>query len=176
MKKALLFIIILIGICISCEKDDICSDATANTPHLIIKFFDIGNTSEVKTVNNLRFTHNSDDETNAISVTDRDSILIPLRILADNTSFRLTKDYTFDDNGTPDDSSDDIHGGNTDDITISYTNEQIFISRACGYKNIYSSTSIGFNDGGDDDNWISTTDVIQTTIENENNAHIYIYH
>lgn len=174
MKKALLFIIILIGIFISCEKDDICSDATANTPHLIIKFFDISNTSEVKTVNNLRFTHALDSETNAISVTDKDSILIPLRVLVNNTTFRLTKDYTFDDNSTPDDSSDDIHGGNTDAITISYENERIFISRACGYKNIYNNTNIGFTDDGD--NWVLNTDVIQTTIENENNAHIYIYH
>ena len=133
MKKALILIAILIGILISCEKDDICSDANANTPHLIIRFYDVSNTNSLKPVNNLKITGFENDEEIGTTTT-KDSIVLPLKILDNNSLFSLIKDYTFDNNGTPDDTSDDIEGGNTDTITISYENEQVFISRACGYK------------------------------------------
>lgn len=173
MKKALILITALIGVLIGCEKDDICSDANANTPHLIIRFYNISNTSELKAVNNLKVNGLSNSEEIGITTT-KDSIVLPLRVLNNNTLFSLTKDYTFNNNGTPDDTSDDITGGNPDEITISYDNEQVFISRACGYKNIYNNTTIGFT--ADSDNWILNTEIIQNTIENENNAHIHIYH
>lgn len=173
MKKGLILIITLIGLLVGCEKDDICSDTTANTPHLIIRFYNISNNSELKSVNSLKVNGLNNNEEIGIT-SSKDSIALPLRILENNTIFSLTKDYTFDNNGTPDDTSDDIIGGNTDEITVSYANEQIFISRACGYKNIYTNTNIGFTNDGD--NWIANTEVIQNNIENENNAHIYIYH
>lgn len=173
MKKTLVLIITFIGILLSCEKDDICSDSNANTPHLIIRFYDISNPSSLKAVNNLKVTGLGSTEEIGTTTT-KDSIVLPLRILENNTLFSLTKDYTFNNNGTPDDPSDDIEDGSTSNITISYENEQVFISRACGYKNIYNNINIGFT--ASSENWISNTEIIQTSIENENNAHIYIYH
>ena len=104
----------------------------------------------------------------------RDSISIPLRILENNTSYKLIKDYIINDNGTPDDLTDDFATGNEDEIIINYENEEIFISKACGFKNVFNNVNFGFTD--DDDNWILNTSVINNKIENENDAHIHIFH
>ena len=61
-----------------------------------------------------------------------------------------------------------------DIITINYTNEEVFISRACGYKNIYKN--LGFDFTTDGDNWIFNYSVENNIVENENSAHIHIYH
>lgn len=168
-----LFFGILTLLLFGCEKDDICSDTNANTPHLIIEFYDISNTTEKKSVDNLLIIGVGNTLSYGSALT-RDEISIPLKVLENNTQYQLIKDYTIDTNGTPDDTSDDIVTGNSDIITITYENEQVYISRACGFKNIFNNTAIGFSNDGD--NWILNTEVVQTTIENEENAHIYIYH
>ncbi|NNF35371.1 MAG: hypothetical protein HKN68_14770, partial [Saprospiraceae bacterium] len=81
-----------------------------------------------------------------------------------------------DDNGTPDDESDDIIGGNPDTITITYDPDEIYVSRACGFKTIFRNFSITLIDDGD--NWIQTFANVSEnlTIENEEQAHINITH
>lgn len=167
------FFFILITLVFACEKDDICNDTNANTPQLVIHFFDVSNTTQKKPVNNLLVQGVGNPLTYGTALS-RDEISIPLKVLENNSQFLLIKDYTFDNNGTPDDTSDDIVTGNADTITVTYQNEQVYISRACGYKNIFTNLNFGFNT--DTDNWILNTQVIQTTVENEQNAHIYIHH
>jgi hypothetical protein len=104
----------------------------------------------------------------------RDSISIPLKILENNTSYRLLKDYKINDNGTPNDSTDDFETYNEDKIIINYVNEEVFISEACGFKNIFNDVNFGFTE--DNDNWIFNSDVVNNKIENENDAHIHIFH
>ena len=164
---------ILLSFFISCEKDDICLAETPGTPHLIIRFYDASNTSNTKPVTNLRIVGDGNNSEYG-SITTTDSIAIPLRILETTTAYTLTSDYAIDDNGTPDDTSDDIITGNEDIITINYTNEEVFISRACGYKNIYKN--LGFDFTTDGDNWIFNYSVENNIVENENSAHIHIYH
>lgn len=176
MKKLCCLIAIIIVI-LSCEKDDICPEGTPGTPHLIITFEDISSGLR-KNVTNLRIVGiDGTTETQYGTISTTDSIAIPLRVFGPtdpttgitNTSYKLISN--FDDNGT-EDTSDDT--GNSDDIVITYENEEVFISRACGYKNIFNNTAIGFTNDGD--NWILNTNVVTNQIENENNAHINIRH
>jgi len=172
MKKTITTLIFLLLI-ISCEKDDICTTPNADTSHLVIRFYDYLNQSTPKEVTNLLIVGVDNTLSYGIEST-RDSIAIPLRILENNTSFRLIKDYAIDDNGTPTDSSDDFATGNEDIIVLNYDNEELFISKACGFKNIFNNVNFGFN--SDADNWILSSNVVNTKIKNEDNAHIHIFH
>ncbi len=173
MKRVLPLITIFFSLFLSCEKDDICTTPNANTPYLIIRFYDDAENNLVKEVPNLLIQGIDNNLSYGIEST-RDSIAIPLRILENNTSYSLTKDFSIDDNDTPDDSSDDIISGNPDNIIISYENESVYVSEACGYKNQYNNTAFGF--AADTDNWILNTAVITSQIDHENHAHIHIFH
>ncbi len=158
---------------ISCEKDDICVDDNANTPHLVIEFIRQTTPQIPLAVPSLLIIGDG----NSLSYgaeSSRETISIPLKILENTTSFKLIKDYAINDNGTPNDTTDDFATGNEDVINITYDTEEIYISKACGYKTIFKNVS--FNVIADADNWIATTTLLTQTIENENNAHVYIYH
>ena len=173
MKK-LVFLFACIAVIIGCEKDDICTDSNADTALLVIRFYDVANPNTPKAVTDLLIEGVNNNLTYGIEST-RDSIAIPLRILENNTSYILTKDYgSMDDNGTPDDTSDDVQLENPDQVTINYINNQVYISKACGFKNVFEEMTFGFNT--DTDNWILNTTVENNTIENSNNAHVHIYH
>jgi len=172
MKKTFIILSFLL-LTISCEKDDICTTTNAHTAHLIIRFYDQFDQGTTKVVTNLLIVGDGNSLSYGVEST-RDSIAIPLRILENNTSYKLIKDYTIDDNGTPDDNSDDTVTGNEDIVIINYENEELFISKACGFKNIFNDVNFGFT--ADANNWILNTTVINNKIENENNAHIHIFH
>lgn len=172
MKK-LLFVLILLTVFIGCEKDDICTDANADTPKLVIRFYDITSPETPKAVTDLLIVGDGNTLSYGIEST-RDSIAIPLRILENNTTYKLIKDYAVDDNDTPTDTSDDFATGNEDEIIINYENEALYISKACGFKNVFNEASIGLPDDGD--KWILSGTVITNKIENSNNAHVHIFH
>jgi hypothetical protein len=176
MKKTITILAFLL-LAISCEKDDICTTPNADTAHLIIKFYDQLDQETTKAVTNLLVVGVDDmgaDELSYGIESTRDSIVIPLRILKNNTSYRLIKDYEIDDNGTPTDTSDDFATGNEDIIVLNYENEELFISKACGFKNVFNDVNFGFTP--DADNWILSSTVITNKIETEDNAHIHIFH
>lgn len=155
----------------SCERDDICASATPTTPHLIVRFYNIDERSETKTVRKM----NVHEETNSKYILfDKtlDSIILPLRIDALNntntTRFIIEKDGDF---ATDEDNATD---SNMDILEVSYTPELIYVSRACGYKSIFNN--LVANRESDTNNWIIDVQVINTTINNEDAAHINIYH
>ncbi|MCB0432970.1 MAG: hypothetical protein KDD18_08165, partial [Mangrovimonas sp.] len=93
-----------------------------------------------------------------------------------STQFSIYKDFAINNNGTPSDPDDDYVTGNEDIITITYNPEQVYVSRACGYKTIYKNVVVSVTNDGD--NWIQliqSVDDIQT-VENEREAHFKIYH
>jgi len=174
MKKIITILVFLL-LTISCEKDDICTTPNADTAHLVIRFYDYLNQDTQKEVTNLLIVGVDNPLNLSYGVeSTRDSIAIPLRILENNTSYKLIKDYAIDDNGTPTDTSDDFATGNEDVIILNYENEELFISKACGFKNIFNNVNFGFDTDGD--NWILGANVVNTKIENEDNAHIHIFH
>lgn len=175
MKK-IISIIVFVLLTISCEKDDICTTPNADTAHLVIRFYDNSNQDTPKEVTDLLvigILDNGDLISDGI-VSTRDSIAIPLRTIQNNTSFILKKDYAINDSGTPNDTSDDTVEGIEDVIILNYENEELFISKACGFKNIFNNVIFDFDTDGDD--WIIGANVVNTKIENQDNAHIHIFH
>jgi hypothetical protein len=177
MKK-ITALLLLFSAFYSCEKDDICAESTPTTPKLIIRFYDISSQEDTKNASGLRVT--AFDENNAgvlisnLNVVTTDSINLPLRTDADLTKFVLHKDYSVNDNGTPSDTSDDIILGNPDTITITYQREDVYVSRACGFRTIFNNIAFSFESDGD--NWIVNSEIINSIIDNETTAHIKIFH
>ncbi|MEH6537505.1 MAG: DUF6452 family protein [Psychroserpens sp.] len=182
MKRIIIllsFLALITIIALSCERDDICAEDTATTPHLIIRFYDINNQDELKQVRQLEIIGLDDDDmpfstTPILNRTNTDSIALPLRFADEGvetkTRFQLVKDADFADN------MDDSNDSNIDIIEVKYTPEFIYVSRACGYKSIFNlGTTGGLTQEIDADNWIISTEILNENIENENAAHIIIY-
>lgn len=168
---------LLIGITISCERDDICPESTPTTPRLVIDLYDFSNQESRKNAFNLVVSGvDNDDALPGYVLVTADDLILPLRTDQNSTSYRVHKDYTIDDNDTPDDPDDDIIGGNQDVITINYTREVVYVSRACGYRTIFDNVEITILDDGD--NWLlSRTNLTNNEpIENENATHFNIFH
>ncbi|OUR99030.1 hypothetical protein A9Q86_13260 [Flavobacteriales bacterium 33_180_T64] len=170
-----LLLLVILMFSFSCERDDICSEDTATTPHLIIRFYDIENQSEFKNVSALKISGLDDDGTVldeiSVTTTNPDSIVLPLRFQNEGeltiTRFQLEKDSNLSEAGN----------SNIDIIEVSYTPEFIYVSRACGYKSIFDLVPVsGVIRENDSDNWISSAEIINQTIENESEAHVIIYH
>lgn len=170
LLKILISLLIILSLW-GCERDDICAATTATTPHLIIRFYNINDLNETKTVRRMDVTAEGNPK---FIVNDKttDSIVLPLKVDAldqVNTSrFVLTRDRDYDTDNEPNSVS------NADTIQVNYTPELIYVSRACGYKNIFNNLSASRNT--DLSNWIIDIQVIKDTINNENAAHINIYH
>ncbi|MFT5846185.1 MAG: hypothetical protein ACJARX_001317 [Psychroserpens sp.] len=164
----------------SCERDDICAEATPTTPRLIIEFYNINNPDQLKTVRQLTVNGINEDgellENISLESASPSSISLPLNFDLEGeetvTRFQLKLNSDFD--------VDDSNTSNPDFIEVRYTPEFIYVSRACGYKSIFNLAEVPFKkDGeaeGDDDTWIRSFEIINETIENENAAQIYIYH
>ena len=176
MKK--IFFLAFLCILFTCERDDICSEDTSTTPRLYIEFYNSINPDSRKNVFNFRVqgvgNDNPLEDYNVVSASN--SVYLPLKTTENQTQFKLHKNYGIDDNGTPDDETDDFITGNEDIITISYSPVEIYVSRACGYKTAFENVTITVEDDGD--KWIdfilSTTD--NEPITNETNAHFNLFH
>ena len=86
-----------------------------------------------------------------------------MRLEALNTVFSLTTNKTTD-----------ATNDNEDLVDFTYTIKEVFISRACGYIANYENLAVDLT--ADADNWIKNIVVENTTVENENAAHVKIYH
>ncbi len=155
----------------SCERDDICAAATPTTPHLIINFYNINDRTEAKTVRRMS-VHEENSSKYIVFDKTLDKLVLPLRIDAlDNTNttrFVIERDIDYATDEDPNTIS------NIDILEINYTPELIYVSRACGYKSIFNN--VDANREADGSNWIIDVEVINTTINNEDAAHINIYH
>jgi len=144
-----------------CEKDDICTEGTPTTPNVVIEFYDALHPANLKAVTNLKVVATGYAE---MKPTGGSKIKIPLK------TNDITTSFDFIQNGGDTDTAND----NTDVLTFNYTKEDVFISRACGFKTVFQ-----LNDGtplvSDGSNWISSITVSQPNIQNENETHIKIY-
>lgn len=166
MKKLQIFITIMLiaNSFWSCEKDDICEAGTPTTPRLIIEFFDNDNVGTKKIVSNLVIS--TDSEVEVLKFNGVSKIEIPLKTNADITAynFSLTTAGT-----TP-------TLINEDKISINYGRSDLYISRACGFKTVYTlNETSGFVATADANNWIKSSIVLQTNVLNENETHVKIF-
>lgn len=163
MKR--IFLLLLISfIFSSCEKDDICDETTPTTPKVVIEFYDIANPTVLKNVTNLG-VFNTDFSIgfgfNAVS-----KAKIPLKTFQDAAVFYFIQ------NGSADPGTDD----NSDEVTFNYTRKNVYISRACGFKTVYTLDATNpVTVTADGSNWIQNVTVSQPNIENENETHVKIY-
>ena len=163
MRK--LFLLLIISCFFSgCEKDDICDENTPTTPKVVIEFFDTVATTTAKNVTNLKVTatgFTSELKFNAVS-----KITVPLKTFTDVSALNFTL------NG----SDTDLTNDNQDEVTFNYTRKTEYVSRACGYKTLYTLDATNpVTVTPDANNWIQNVIVSQPNIENENETHVKIY-
>ncbi|MCO7185367.1 DUF6452 family protein [Tenacibaculum sp. XPcli2-G] len=158
MKKYIALFIFIAGLT-ACEKDDFCTQNPV-TPNLVLRFYDMDNTNDLKNVERLSVI--AEGKTDSL-FTDRtvDSIAIPL----DGTSQKTV--YTLKMN----DVDGNIANNQTATLTIEYNPENDFVSRSCGFRIIYENVTLS-NTG-----WInslSTTEI--PLIDNQASAHVQVFH
>ena len=153
MKKLFILLLFIFAGFSSCERDDICIDDI--TPHLIIRFYDVTDTTLVKSVNQLSVKL-LDIEAKYLSNSTTDSIALPLISSADVTRFVLTNET------------------NSDTITVNYLPEAVFVGRSCGFKSIFNDLDLQVTSDGE--NWIQSFKIITQQVENETSAHVKIFH
>lgn len=178
MKKIIILLVLALSFSFSsCEKDDICDANTPTTPRLVIKFYDITNPSILKNVTNLKviadkmpngivFNTATDDSK---YLTNGNTISIPLKTTENSTSYSFILN-----SGNPNPAF-----VNEDIIKFDYTRNEVFVSRACGYKILFTLDPINPYTHTDaavpDLLWIKYISVETSNIENENETHIKIF-
>ncbi|WGD34324.1 DUF6452 family protein [Olleya sp. YS] len=170
IKLVLLFV--MLASVFTCERDDLCPETTPTTPSLIIEFFDNATQDSPKNVFDLYVIG---EDNNIVlpgySLVDTNELILPLRTDQDSTTFKIISNAVLDSDGNL---TDD---GNEDIVTISYQREDVYVSRACGYKTIFNNVVVSV-DGGTDGNWIIFTEAAfdNLTIEDETITHYFFYH
>lgn len=165
MKK----ILFLLAICTlsfsSCEKDDICDGNTATTPKLVVTFYDKNNMSKLKNVTQLKVI--GEGMTNYYLFDAESEIKLPLKTIATSTKFSFQLN------------SGDESIANTDTIEFNYATSDIFVSRACGFKTLFTLTPtspfIHTDSSVADGLWINSITVETANIQTEDETHIKIY-
>ena len=147
-----------------CEKDDICDANTPTTPKVVIEFYDVANPTVLKNVVNLGVI--APGFTNGFGFANTSNIKVPLKTFQDSSVLYFIQ------NGSAEPTSDD----NQDEVTFNYTRKTEYISRACGYKTLYTLDATNpVTVTPDASNWIQNVIVSQPNIENENETHVKIY-
>lgn len=185
-KVLLIPIIGIAAILISCERDDICAEATATTPRLIVDMID-PSTDNSKNVFSI-VVIGADFVTNGVISADNDNYLegyylennnqlvLPLKTTTNSTEYIIVEQASVNDNDTPDDTTDDYIDGNQDRIIINFSREQVYVSRACGFKTIYKNVTLTIVE--DDDNWMLSRQPLtdNQSVEDETTTHFNISH
>ena len=168
MRSFRIGILLFIGILAvaSCEKDDICVEG--DTPLLVIEFYNINDTSALKTVPTLRVVGVGQNVT-VSTVADRtalNTISIPLKTDVDVTSFIMISASASAEDGS--------ETGNIDTVNFSYKRLEDFLSRGCGF--VVNYDSLQANVSADTNNWIKNIEIIRSQVINSDSTHVKIFH
>lgn len=150
MKRFLLIVLAVVILFSSCEKDDFCTE-TPVTPSLILRFYDNADRTTVKSTSELYVWADNKDSIFVNVATD--SLVIPLNPASSQTIYNLSQ------------------GSIIDQLTIDYNVEYEFVSRSCGFKATYDNISFNSNN-----TWINEVQATTTIVNNENAAHVQVYH
>ena len=167
--KHIAFILIITITLTSCERDDLCPQDTPITPQLFIEFFDNDNPTELLAPRNLVIIEEGtvleEGGTNFIAGIST-SVLLPLRTDTDQTRYEFILNAVDATNENPE---------NTDTFVIDYERTEEFLSKACGFRVIFNGVDAQDFEG-DDGAWIQNIELINTSITDETEAHISIFH
>lgn len=195
LKRILFFLsfITLSAIIFNCERDDICAETTQTTPRLIIEFYDASEPEELKNVPRLTvygeglFTDENDVVTEPELKSDAtlkynentNTLELPLKIKEVPIDEFITTRFVLERDTNLRVEDDDLTtNSNKDIIEIRYNSEFIYVSRACGYKSIFTNLRV-ISEEADSDPWITNIEIdqnIESTIQNENTTHVRIFH
>ncbi len=163
MKKIFLLLLLFSLVFSSCESDDICSADTPTTPLLIIEFFnDLTNASAV--ANKLKIQEFGTNK--ELGIFTDSKIKLPLKTDSDVTKYAFTLN------------SDVPAAINLDNLEFNYVRNSVYISRACGYKTLFTLNENSPNKTDKsipDGYWIKRIVVTKPNILNEDETHIKIY-
>ena len=166
MKKISVLVLLVAAILSGCEKDDICAETTATTPRLIIDFYDFTNPTLTKNVTNLGVIGEGLETVILFNGVSR--IQIPLDLTKDISKYQFVLNY----------GNSNAAFINTDNLQFNYTRNNVFVSRACGYKTLFtlSGTSpfVQTDATTPDGLWMKNITVLQSNINNENETHLSI--
>jgi len=181
MKKTifsfLFFLTIIVSL--SCQRDDICAESIDTTPLLIIRFYDIENTDELKDPQNLSIRSVDSDSTDFVTNTggstpiqyfrySQDSIAIPLKTTTDLTEYVFTLN-------TEEGDSTATNSGVRDTISFTYGRREEYINRACAYKISYIGLKVDASSETAGSNWIQDIQIEEPNVEDQNQAHVSIF-
>ena len=145
-------LLIYFFILFSCEPDDLCLETYPDTPKLIIKFFDTFSQESI-VINNLTI---EDIDRNLVLFTGTtDSISIPLNYTKQQTSLNF------------------IYNTNPDKVYVNYGTNEVFVSKGCGYRMEYLLQNIIAE--SDNENWISSIEIVNQNVVEESNHHVKIF-
>ncbi|MBG6109589.1 hypothetical protein IWX84_000448 [Flavobacterium sp. CG_9.10] len=175
MRKIILLVLVFALSFSSCEKDDICDANTPTTPRMVITFYDFANPSVLKNVTDLKVVgagltdgviFNATASGESKFLTSGNTISIPLKTNEDTTGFSFTLNSG---NSNP-------ALVNVDNIKFDYTRKDVFVSRACGFKTVFTlNATNSYTHTIAADKWIKYISVEKSNIENENETHIKIF-
>ena len=178
MKKILSLLFLIIVTSSSCEKDDICDANTPTTPRLVIDFYDNSNPTVKKNVTNLKvigegmtegIVFNSGSKGEEQYLTNRSRISIPLKTDSNSTTYSFILN-----SGNSNPTLIDI-----DKVTFNYTRKDVFVSRACGFKTLFTFVSnnpiIHVAVPVTKNKWMQFINIEKSNIDNENATHLKVY-
>ena len=163
MKKAAIIITIASMFFSSCERDDICAEGTPITPLLVIEFFDSDNPSEEKVPTDLFLVEEGSEVGLSFNTA---TIAIPLRTDIDQTRYNFVLNFGSEDQEAPQ---------NADLLVFDYLREEDFVSKACGFRVTYQAIQDQFFPL-QDNAWIENVTILNSTVEDDTEAHIRIFH
>jgi hypothetical protein len=166
MKKVLTLLLITMFSFSGCEKDDICDANTSTTPRLVIQFYDFSNPTVLKNVTDLKVIGEGMTE-GIVFNGNGNTVSIPLKTNENSTTYRFILN-----SGSASFSSED-------EIKFDYSRENIYVSRACGFKTIFTFDSsipiIHTSVPSTKSKWMQNISVEKSNIVNENETHVKIY-
>ncbi|WP_299114184.1 DUF6452 family protein [uncultured Winogradskyella sp.] len=179
--------ILLIG---SCERDDICADGTPTTPRLLIEFFDAADTETLKSVTRLSvygenlitagLPESTTEAEDVAIIFNSNSNAIELPLLIGDEGIETTTRYILEKDTNLRIDGDVATDSNIDILVVRYAPQFVYVSRACGFKSIFTNLEVSI-ESNDASQWIqnvtfaNTTDT-QITVENEDATHVQIFH
>lgn len=161
MRKIVLFVLLSIGLFSACEKDDFCIKNPI-TPNLVLRFYDANDRETIKPVKRLSIWVALKDTIAAYKSINIDSVAIPLNSIDSKTIYHLKMNN----------SDGSIANNQTATFTITYTAQEEYVSRSCGFKILFNDVTFE-----SDNTWITDfTPETLTKIDNQNGAHVQIFH
>lgn len=176
MKKIVALLLIVLFASSSCEKDDICDANTPTTPRLVIEFYALNNASALKNVTNLKVIGEGMTEgiifntatDNSKYLTNGTRISIPLKTDSKSTTYSFILNYGNSNTAIID----------TDKVTFNYTTKDVYVSRACGYKTVFTfdpdNKFVQTAEPAAKQKWM-TISVEKNNIDNENETHVKVF-